>query len=314
MSWLAFATESELHLADAETFEPKIVLKGVEAEVSSICFNNTCDLVAAAQSRYHYSFGPTMVWEVNSGREILILEKSLRICIVQFSADGNELLCRCYGGNIMLWNIVDKSLLHTITIPVIGAMLPQICYIRHDQFICLAFPEWRSLLKVVDTRTGLELRCLLPPERKDDIVTCIAFNSATNLIATGGKHGNIVFWNAVEWTISSELHIAENVTGDLVRIVRHLIYFDGGYKLAVAVSAVVCIFDGTTNEQLLWFSAGSYLRSISVNPSGTQIACTYEQMKITKVFDLALGGVEIASWESNWNSQVCFSVSSVLLM
>jgi len=216
------------------------------------------------------------VWEIPAGTMIAAFKGHInRVWTADFSHDGNRVVTGGEDGTFKIWKLSDKKEILTVSVTDKGSVNDVAFHPRENK---VAAGVSGKILGIWDASSGKQLKSF---SGHTQAISCVAFNKNGNRLATTGRSGKTIIWNAVQGSSVMTL------TGYSF----HAVSFspDGKYVLTGNGNGLATIWNVSSGKLAFKIKHGSGqdVRAVDFSPNGNSLVTASDDGMI-KVWDFVL--------------------------
>ena len=217
--------------------------------------------------------GSARIWNAISGEQLgILLGHQGPVTGIAFSPDGDLLATGALDGTAKLWDWDSGEEIHTLT--------------GHEDWVFrvafspdgsqLATGSWDGSAKLWNVASGEELSTIVGHAAP---VTSVAYNPIGTHLATGSFDAKPRIWNLdaiLDSSADADLETHDELIGHTGIVWDAVFSPDGGTIASASFDNTVKIWDSTTGEELLTFSAPSAIAfaNVAFSPDGRLLAAS----------------------------------------
>jgi WD40 repeat protein len=294
-------------LRNSSTHEVQHTCSGcTSGKVACLAFSKDEKKLAAA-----FMNSPAVVWEIDTDTIIATIDKSNEgnhVRRISFDSSGSRLLVRRKGGRVSIWDMDIEETIVTFDTFASNLAFPCACFTVDESMILTnsaTSSTAATAIVVWDAYSGAELMKL---NGHASSVRDIAVSPDGFTIATASTDKSVIIWDLP--TASKKFQCWGHHAS-----IGYVRYFREGTLLASGSNdKSITVWNTANGDVVLRIECDDIVDSMSINSSGTRIACGYFSQGHISVYDADTGAAVGGKIPSISECCVCYSAPASILL
>lgn len=272
--------DKKINIWDASTGDLLKTLEEHNNWIQCVCYSRDNRFFASCSTGSDIIIRDTCTW--NLIKIIPMFGKT--VYSVDFSPDGQRIVCGCHNNSVKIWDIISTKFIHTLrgndnmNGSVRYSAIKSVCYSPDNQRVVSGSAD--STIKIWDAINGTLIKTL---NGHVNGVNCVIYSPDNKQIVSGGSDRTIKIWNAVDGNLI-------RILGDYIYNIRCVCYSPDSQRIiSGSLDAVVKIWDALTGNLIKTLKGHTLpINSVSYS-SDNQIIVSGSADTLIKIWNASTG-------------------------